>query len=392
MCNAPRDESGKRRQMVRRGFEFERDAIAARDKAIAAYEKSLEVPRDDRPFATVFRSWLQQHGSTHWGKLTLEINERRAEYAIRKFGDVPIQKLTAERIERDLAELLQAGGRNGRPLSGKTVREISALTNQCLAKAVRWKIIERNPMEFVDRPKVRRPEAEFLEADEYERLLNRVRDTRYYGMITFLAASGVRRGEALALRWSDVDLRTDTVVISKSLSETRGGLELKTPKSGKMRRVRISGVTMQVLLKHRDQIEEEKRFFGPGYNDQNLVFPTPTGDFYVPSQVTNRISEFMREAAIKASMHKLRHYNASTMLSKGVPIPVVSKRLGHANSQITLNVYSHAMREDDAVAVEMWDDATAGIIDRTQKQTPSGNLTERKLSLVITNPAKSRVS
>ena len=121
-------------------------------------------------------------------------------------------------------------------------------------------------------PKGSAPKAEFLEADEYERLLNRVRDTRYYGMITFLAASGVRRGEALALRWSDVDLRTDTVVISKSLSETRGGLELKTPKSGKMRRVRISGVTMQVLLKHRDQIEEEKRFFGPGYNDQNLVF------------------------------------------------------------------------------------------------------------------------
>jgi integrase len=391
MCNAPHDANGKRRQLVRRGFEFERDAIAARDKAVAAYDKSLEIPRDDRPFATVFRSWLQQHGSTHWGKLTFEVNLRRGEYAIRKFGNVPIQQLRAERIERDLCELLKSGGRNGRPLSGKSVREIAALVSGCMKRSVRLKIIERNPMEFVDVPKGQRTEAQFLEADEYEGLLSRLANTRYFPLAVFAAASGARRGEMLALRWSDIDLRTDMVTISKSLSETHDGLEIKTPKSGKTRHIRLSGITMQVLLKHRDQIEEEKRLFGPGYIDRGLVFPTPTGDYYVPGQITNRVAEFMKQAGIVgASLHKLRHFSASMMLSQKVPITTVSRRLGHASPQITLNVYSHAMREDGAAAVELWDDATAGIIDRTQTQ--SINLAERKLSLVITKPAKSRVS
>jgi hypothetical protein len=98
--------------------------------------------------------------------MTAEQNVKRGTYSIRKFGDVPIQKLSAMRIEQDLHTLLMKGGQktkeypDGRPLSPKTVREVAALVSQCLDKAVKWKIIERNPMQDVERPKTHEKEVQ----------------------------------------------------------------------------------------------------------------------------------------------------------------------------------------------------------------------------------------
>ena len=373
---------GSRRQIRRKGFRFERDAQAALRDAIGDTEKGRTVHKDSRTFENFFLEWLEQHGATHWGPVTREANGRRAAYAIRMFGSVGLQELTATRIEQDLLTLMKQGGRKtatnpkGR-LSAKTVREIAALVSQALAKAVKRKLIESNPMSDVDRPKVHRKEVQILEPEDFEKLLNRTRGTKYFPFIILAAASGARRGELLSLTWSDVDLRNGLITISKSLTDPETGLEVKGTKTGQTRHVGISQTTIEILLEHRAKIEEERRLFGPDYKPHNLVFPRPDGDFYNPSQITNRIGEFMKEAGVNASLHKLRHYNASTMLSKGVPITVVSKRLGHANSSVTLNIYSHAMRSDESAAADLWDKATADIITRTRQvtaKTARGNL------------------
>lgn len=405
ICDAPRDGTGKRRQIVRKGFKLERDAQEALDEAIKAYKHSINPPAQIVPvdlllesFESYFTKWLKQHGAMKWGKLTLEINQRRAAYAIRKFGDVPLQQLTAERIKHDLAALRAHGGRQtkthpeGMPLSGKTVREIAALVNQCLKKAERRKYIAQNPMKYVDRPKAQKSEVQILETDDFEKLLARVRNTRYFAMVVFSADSGCRRGEVLAVRWQDIDMDSGVAKISKSLSETSSGLEIKTTKSGKTRHVNLSESTIQVLLEHRAQLEEDRRLFGSDYIDRDLVFCTPEGDYYVPSQITNRITEFMREAGVKSSLHKLRHFSISMLLrhfsismllSKGAPLPVVSRRAGHADSAITLKIYSHVMRDDDAATAKIWNDATAAIIARTRKPAPNPGLARVVLPFVI---------
>ena len=270
-------------------------------------------------------------------------------------------------------------------MTGKTIREIAALTSQALKKAVRQKRIERNPMEFVDRPRCVPKEVECPETHEFESLLTRIQNARYYAMAIFLANSACRRGEALALRWADVNLATGWITVSKSLSETPDGLEVKTTKSGKTRSVKLSESTIQVLLRHRDQIEQEKWLCGDSSNDQNLVFPTPVGSHYVPSQITNRLVAFMKEVGIKSSMHSLRHYNISTLLSRGVPLPVVSKRAGHANPQVTLNIYSHVMKGDAEAASVIWENANAEIIARTQPVAQSRNFASRMCTLVPQN-------
>jgi integrase len=368
------DQEGRRRQVKRLGFKTEREAIAARRDAVGDREKGLDVPDDSSTFGSFFREWLDQHGVAHWGKATREANEKRAAYAIRMFGDVPLQKLTSMRIEQDLGALLARGGiktkkhPKGNPLSPKTVRATAALVSQALDRAVRWRKIERNPMTDVVRPPAQKREIDFIQPDGYEKYLSRVQGTRYYALSVFAADCGCRRGEQLALQWTDINPKSGVVTISKSVSETKDGLEIKVPKSRKSRFVRISETTINVLAEHRAQLVEEKRLFGSDYRDNDLVFPTPDGSYYRPKQVTGRICKFMQQAGVSGSLHSLRHFSASMMLSQHVPITVVSKRLGHANSQITLDVYSHAMKHDEETAAILWEEATGGIVARTRKQ------------------------
>ncbi len=375
VCDVGRDANGKRRQVVRKGFATKHEAANALRLALGDHEKGRKIQKDSQTFGEFFRGWLQQHGANHWTRMTAEQNDKRAAYAIKMFGDVSLQKLSPMRIEQDLGFLLARGGRRtpehpeGKPLSPKTVREIAALVSQALDKAVKWSLVDRNPMNDVERPATHKKEVRIPEPDEYEKFLDRVQGTRYYAFSVFAAASGCRRGELLALKWSDIDLKSGVVSVSKSVSRTQSGLEIKVTKSRKTRYVRVSLATIQILIDHKERLKQEESLFGADYQSHNLVFPTPGGDYYEPDQVTGRISAFMREAGIQASLHSLRHLHASLLLSKHVPITVVSKRLGHANSQITLDVYAHAMKNDELTAAELWDDATAHIIERTQKAT-----------------------
>lgn len=395
--DAARDGNGKRRQIVKKGFETKRASEDALRKALEISEKSGDVQQQKelRTFETFFCDWLEQHGTNHWGRMTAEQNSKRAAYAIRMFGEVPLRELSSMRIEKDLSTLLARGGRktarhpDGRPLSPKTVREIAALVSQSLNKAVKWNLMERNPMEDVERPTAHKKEVQIPEPDEYEKFLDRVQGTRYYALSVFAAASGCRRGELLALKWADIDPKSGVVAISKSVSNTKAGLEIKVTKSRKTRHVRVSRTTIQVLLEHKKRLEHEKTLFGAAYKPNDLVFPTPDGDYYKPDQVTGRISEFMQKAGIDASLHSLRHLHASMMLSKHVPITVVSKRLGHANSQITLDVYAHAMKDDEITASELWDEATAEIIGRTQNRDQKKS--EAKANVIFRYPKPTKL-
>jgi integrase len=144
--------------------------------------------------------------------------------------------------------------------------------------------------------------------------------------------------------------------------------------------VRISRATLDLIAEHCTELDREKELFGGDYADNRLVFPRPDGRYYMPDRVTGRICEFMRKAGIKASLHSLRHLHASLLLSKAVPITVIRDRLGHASSQITLNIYSHVLKNDDARAIETWDEETSDLIRKTRvsnAKTPSESVDVR---------------
>jgi integrase len=148
--------------------------------------------------------------------------------------------------------------------------------------------------------------------------------------------------------------------VSRSLEETAAGLRIKRPKNGKARKFRVGQSAIAALRFQPDQQAEHRKLYGPDYKN-NLVFSQPYGSYLWPHLVSQAIVRRMRKAGIKdASLHSLRHSHASGLLSKGGPLPAVSARLGHADTNITTGIYSHALPDDDNRAADTWENIVRG--------------------------------
>ena len=160
-------------------------------------------------------------------------------------------------------------------------------------------------------------------------------------MATFLevaAATGARRGEILALRWSDI--QDGRAIITRSLTQTKQLLEFKSTKNGEAARRESAGV-------------------GPDYRaDLDLIFANPDGTPLRPNSVSAVVSLLFRRLGLPkgASLHSLRHSHGSHLVADGVPLPVVSERLGHSSIRTTVEAYAHAVRRQDDEAARRWDE------------------------------------
>jgi integrase len=128
---------------------------------------------------------------------------------------------------------------------------------------------------------------------------------------------------------------------------------------------------LEVLKQHRIEQEKDRALFGQDYVGNNLIFCQPGGQYYSPDRLGARVSELMRKVGLQGvTLHSLRHSHASILLSKGVPISVVSERLGHADQNITLSIYSHALPADSRAAAKIWNDSMAQVV--LPADSPSG--------------------
>lgn len=375
---AGRDEEGKRLQITKSGFPIKREASEALRRAIQDHQLGAVVPSDSRTFAAFFEEWIREVAGRRCQPKTLERYEQLGAYAVRKFGTVELQKITPMVIEKSLHELQDRGGRidknhpEGRPLAVKTVRNMAFIVHGCLQTAVRWGLLTVNPMDRVELPKPVKHEPKVLDRDRVNTLLEAAAGTRLFPLLVLAAATGCRRGELLALTWADIDFDSGVLNVSKSLEETKAGLRVKSTKSGKPRRFAIPGQAIAVLQDHREQQNSDRALFGPDWQNLNLVFCRPEGGYYTPDKVSVRVTELATKAGLPGvGLHALRHSHASELLSKGAPIPTVAKRLGHANANVTLSIYSHALEADELAAAKIWDDAMADVIqaNRPAKKT-----------------------
>jgi len=222
---------------------------------------------------------------------------------------------------------------------------------------VRWKLITVNPMAAVQLPKLEKQEAIALEASQLAWYMEAARAGGLYEILKFAAATGCRRGEILALAWPDVDLINRIVRVTKSVEQTKAGLRIKTPKNMKPRPVSLPPSMVPILELHRTNQQENRRLFGQDYRgDLNLVFCGPQGDYLKPDSISAKASLIAKQAGLKdTSLHTLRHSHGSQLLSAGVPLPTVSKRLGHSSVYVTATVYSHALGKDELAAGDAWD-------------------------------------
>jgi integrase len=189
-------------------------------------------------------------------------------------------------------------------------------------------------------------------------VLDRLRGRTFYPIVTTVLYTGMRRGEVLALRWGNVDLdaKPGLIRVREALEETKSdGIRFKAPKTNAgCRDITLPDIVVDALRTHRRQQLELRLALGVGGKlpDDALVFANPEGGPRSPNAVSHEWSEFATGLGLDVTLHALRHTHASDLISKGIPITMISKRLGHSNPKVTLAVYSHMFEKTDAKAAE----------------------------------------
>jgi integrase len=259
---------------------------------------------------------------------------------------------SAEHITKDtLASLLrrQASKTAERPagLDPRTVNYIHTIIHSAFKDAVRWGRLARNPADASDPPSggQKSDGIQAWDAATLRWFLNdsRVRGDRLYGLWVLLATTGMRRGEALGLRWRDVDLDAGRLRVVQTLIQTRGKASISEPKTARGRRpISLDKSTVAVLREHRKQMLKERLLVGPDFNDSGLVFHRPDGSRLKPDAVSATFLRRVESSDVdRITLHGLRHTWATLALEKGIHPRVVQERLGHSTIAITLGIYSH---------------------------------------------------
>lgn len=219
-------------------------------------------------------------------------------------------------------------------------------------------------------------------AAQMGRFLDEVAGHRLEAAWNVAAMTGLRRGELLGLRWSDVDLESRRLWVRRALVCSRGGVIETTPKSGRERVVDLDRATGDSLLEHRRRQQLEKNDWGELYLDNGFVFAQENGLPINPTKVSETFGTIAANAGLPhIRFHDLRHSHAPIAIQAGVPITVVSERLGHSSPWFTWRQYGHLLDEAQAEAAETVADAVrGGRVERGTERDP-------ELSVLLATPA-----
>ena len=189
-------------------------------------------------------------------------------------------------------------------------------------------------------------------------MIERTKGTALYMPILLAVTTGMRRGEVLAVRWSDIDLDSGILSVTRTLEKSRyGGLNFKQPKTQKSRRtISLPAITVEALRLHRVEQAELMLSLGAGWNEDGLVCMRDAGDPINPDTLTSNYKNLARRLDLPSPrFHDLRHTHATQLLKAGIHPKIAQERLGHATIAVTLDLYSHimpGMQEDAAMKVD----------------------------------------
>ena len=239
-----------------------------------------------------------------------------------------------------------------RGLSPRSVQVAHRSLHGALKQAVAWELIGRNVLGAVRVPKQRKPTVAYWNAEEVVRFLTFTQSHRLHALFYTALATGMRRGELVALRWSDVDLSRGRINIRLNAVAVGGRTLVKEPKSEASRRtVYIQDQDVAVLKAHRERQARERELVGPAWAEGDLVFPSQVGSHLSPRNLSRAFDALVKKAGVtQAGFHSMRHTHASLLIKNGVDDGVVSERLGHTDPGFTRRVYQHLFDEQRSSA------------------------------------------
>ena len=261
-------------------------------------------------------------------------------------GNVKISELTPMHIQRFYSEL-QTGHSGRRKLGPKSVQNIHGLLHKSLDQAVRWSMLTYNPCDRVDLPKSIKPNISAVNIEDLKRIMDAAESAGVWRIpILISLLTGMRRGEVLALRWSDYDPAKHTIEVQRALSQYTGSISLKGTKTDRSRLIMIPEQLTAAL----NTLNNETVFNSP----EDYICHHPDGSLLHPCRFT-RIFKLMAEKLnLPITLHGLRHSHATVLINAGVSIKVVSERLGHSNISTTMDIYIHVLLEMQQKAVDVF--------------------------------------
>jgi integrase len=346
-----RDEKGKRKQIFRdmpkdRNTKAEAKRIGR--QILNELEAGTYVEPTDLTVAELLRSWHSEHARHHVSPRTHESYGYVLEaHIIPGVGGYRLAKLQPAHLQSYYSVRLDTGA------AASSVRKEHNILHAAFKHAVRMRQLAANPADVVVPPRPKRTEMHFLTQAETASMLAAAKGSDLHLPLLLAVGTGMRRGELLGLRWSDVDLAGGALTVNQTLQEAYGEIAFKEPKTTRSRRrITLPDVVLEELRVRHAKCAEEELAADPSKPLTDLVLPAPGGGPWWPSNFDRMWRRFKKKQDLEIRFHDLRHTHATQLLAAGVNVKVISERLGHASITITLDTYAHCMpgMQDEVVA------------------------------------------
>ncbi|MBU2704016.1 integrase [Sporomusaceae bacterium BoRhaA] len=290
-------------------------------------------------------------------------------------GFIKLLKLQPIHIQQMVNEIIAKGG------SPRLAEYVFSILRIAIRQAVNDQLLLRAPTASVSLPRKQKNEIEPLKTEEWDKLLTTAQKSPdMYTALLLEWASGLRRGELLGLRWSDVNFNAGTIDIARAVIITDRQPMLAEPKTlTSYRRLPLPVTVMDELRQHKTRQTAERLKAGE-WQDQNLIFPTNTGGLQDPRNWSKKYARIITEAGLRhINFHVLRHDHASRMVDNNVPLKDAQYRMGHSSARMLLDVYSHRV-DGGQEKISAWLTATtpAAALNHSENIPPKQKIVKAK--------------
>lgn len=334
--------TGKRKQKTSGGFKTKKEAEKALNELQYEVEKGIWIEPQELKVKDFSLEWIKNYklnlrdttAEQYENKIKNWINPLLGEYRIQDLKPVHGQSFVNQLTSK---------------LKPDTAHKVLAVVKLILKHAVNMEIIQRNPFSNVTISKPKKKQISTWTFEELNHFLDVVKkyDDFYYRVFTVAAYTGLRKGEVLGLRKSDVDFDNNKISVKQNITETKKGAQvgdLKTPSA--YRQVAIESFLSSIIKEQIKKNNEMKVKFGNEYEDNGLIFCHLDGKIFRPTSLNRPFRAFIERAGVpKIRFHDIRHTHATLLLELKVNPKVVADRLGNSSVKITLDTYSHASLE-----------------------------------------------
>lgn len=353
-----RSAGGMRKQKWHGGFSTRREAEVARAKLMVDVHDGAYV----EPSKLTVEEWIVQRWipsmKTQLKTSTFDSYQRNLnKHVLPVLGRLPLTEITTHRLNNLYTALLQSGNSRGGGLSAKTVRYIHTTIHKAFSGARDEGLLRANPAELAKPPRLKafaKKDLNVWGSTILRKFLKFTAGERLGSAWHVLAMTGIRRGELLGLRWGDIDFDRKRIIIRHTIISVAYEVVESTPKNHQTRIIDIDESTIQILKVQRSAQNKDKMTWASNYTDLDLVFSREDGTPIHPDSLSQSFERAIKRAKVpRIRLHDLRHTHATLAMQAGVPIKVISERLGHESPAFTMKQYAHVLPTMQAEAATL---------------------------------------